>query len=378
MNATRTASKILLKLDYPAGFQFGSSTPEPSLGNNVWSLGDLSPGAERNISITGKIIDAFDGEEKTFHITSGSQSRGDKSVIDVVLNSLAHIVTIKKPFIEARLFVNGEHRREYAVDSKTPIRGEIEWTNNLDTKVNDLEIRAKISGNAVNRGTISAQEGFYNSSSDTITWDKNSLRSFREINPGDSGSVSFSVSPLSLFSTAGGILANPSINIDVSISGRESVEGYETADLNNSDRGVVRIISDVGFAAKALYYSGPFTNKGPIPTKVEQETTYTVQWSLSNTANNISKAVLRSSLPSWVNFVGTFSPSSENLTYNPSTREIIWNIGSIPKGAGITTASRAISFQIALTPSLSQAGNIPVIVNESILTGHDDFFYFGF
>jgi hypothetical protein len=301
------------------------------------------------------------------------QGKGDKSVIDVVLNSLAHTVTIKKPFIEVKLFINGINQREYAVDSKTPIRGEIEWTNNLDTKVNDLEIRAKISGNAVNRGTISTQEGFFNSSTDTITWDKNSIRSFREINPGDSGSVSFSVSPLSLFSTAGEILANPSINIDVSISGKESVEGYETADLDNSDRGVVRIISDVGFAGKALYYSGPFTNKGPIPPKVEEETTYTVQWSLSNTANNISKAVLRGSLPSWVNFVGTFSPSLENLTFNSSTREIVWNIGSISKGTGIVTAGRAVSFQIALTPSLSQVGNIPVIVNEGILTGHDDF-----
>ena len=124
---------------------------------------------------------------------------------------------------------------------------------------------------------------------------------------------------------------------------------------------------------KALYYSGPFTNTGLIPPKVEKETTYTVVWSLSNTANNISKGVVTSSLPSWIRFVGTISPNTEDLTYNPSTQEITWNIGSIAKGTGITGAGRSVSFQIAFIPSLSQVGTIPVIINDAILTGHDDF-----
>ncbi len=373
LNATRPASKILLKFNYPVGFQFMSSVPSPSLGNNVWSLGDLAPGAERNISVTGKMLDVSDGEEKTFHITSGSQLAGDKSAIGVVFNSLSHTIAIQKPFIEAKIFVNGVYQREYVTNTKTPIQGRIEWTNNLDTKVNDLEIRVKISGNAVDRKKITAQQGFFDSSIDTITWDKNSKDGFNEVNPGDSGSVVFSVSPLSLFSTAGGILPDPSININVSISGKQLIAGFATTDLNNSDSSIIRIISDVGFAAKALHYSGPFTNTGLVPPKVEKETTYTIQWSLSNTANNISKSVVRSSLPSWIKFTGSISPANEDLTYNPFTREIIWNAGRIPKGTGITLSTRNAFFQIAFFPSLSQVDTTPIIINEAILTGHDDF-----
>lgn len=373
LNATRTASKILLKLDYPVGFQFESSVPIPSLGNNIWSLGDIPPGAERNISITGKMFDVADGEEKTFHISSGSQSAGDKSMIDVVFNSLSHTITINKPFIEAKLFVNGAYQREYATNTKTPIQGEIRWINNLDTKVNDLEIRAKISGNVVDRKTINAQQGFYNSTTDTITWDKNSKNGFDEVNPGDSGSVNFSVSPLSLFSATGGLLPDPNISVDIAISGKQLVSGYATADLNNSDSSIVRIISDVGFAGKALYYSGPFTNTGPVPPKVEKETFYTIVWSLSNTANNISKGIVRSTIPSWIKFVGPISPSDEDLAYNPSTREIVWNIGRIPKGTGISAIGRSVYFRVSFTPSLSQVGTTPIIINDAILTGHDDF-----
>src|SRR3989344_4569118 len=281
LNATKPVSQVLLKVDYPVGFQFISAKPAPTFGNNVWYLGDLSPGAEQNISITGKMLDVFDGEEKVFHILSGSQSTTDKSTIDVVFNSVVHTVLIKKPLIEATLFINGVHQREYAVNSKTLITGQIRWTNNLETKINDLSIRAKISGNAVNRKSINEEQGFYNSSEDTIIWDKNSQSQFREVSPRDSGTVSFSLASLPLFSALNGMLVSPSVNIEITISGKQSLVAFVLENLTSQESSVIRIISDVGFAAKALYYSGPFVNKGSIPPKVEQETTYTVVWALS-------------------------------------------------------------------------------------------------
>jgi hypothetical protein len=373
LNATSPAPKILVKLDYPIGFQFGSSVPAPSFGNNVWNLGDLAPGSEHDISISGKMVDVSDGEEKTFNISSGSQSDTDKSVIGVVFNSIQQTVTIQKPFIEANLFINGVSQGEYATDAQTPISAEIRYANNLDTSVNDLQIQAKISGNAFNPKTIMAQQGFYDSSKNVITWDKNSKNGLAEVNPGDSGSVSFSVSPLSLVSATGGILSDPSINIEVDISGKQAAQGFAVNELNNSSSAIVRIISDVGFSTKALYYSGPFANTGPIPPKVGQATTYTVVWTLSNTANSISKAQINSTLPPWITFVGPILPADEDLTYNPSTRQIIWNVDRIPKGTGITGASRSVAFQVSFNPSLSQVGTVPIIINDAILTGHDDF-----
>jgi hypothetical protein len=169
------------------------------------------------------------------------------------------------------------------------------------------------------------------------------------------------------------MLSNPSINIEINISGKQSTEGFAVNELNNSTSSIIRIISDVGFSAKALYYSGPFTNTGPIPPKAEKSTTYTVVWTLSNTANDISKVQIHSTLPPWISFVGPFLPASENLTYNSSTKEIVWNADRIPKGTGIVGAKKEVAFQISFTPSLSQVGSIPTIINEATLTGHDDF-----
>jgi hypothetical protein len=373
LNATKATSKILVRLDYPVGFQFISAKPSPSVGNNIWNLGDLSPGAEKEISIIGKMIDVSDGEEKTFHVYSGTQSSSNTTTIGLIFNSLSHTVLIKKAFIEAKLYINGMYQREYAVDAKTSVQGEIRWINNLENKVNDLEITAKISGNALNTRTISAKEGFYNSSKNSIIWDKNSQYTFNEVTSGSSGSVSFSIASLPLFSDVGGIISDPTINIEVSITGKQALDGNSISELKNSESKIVRIISDIGLASKALYYFGPFDNIGPIPPKVENETTYTVSWSLSNTSNNISKTQIRSTFPQWIKFLGVVSPSLEDLTYNPSTKEILWNVGTVKKGTGITEPGREVFFQIALTPSLSQVGQVPIILNNTVLTGRDDF-----
>ncbi|MCX6757878.1 MAG: hypothetical protein NTZ44_03310 [Candidatus Nomurabacteria bacterium] len=372
LNATKPISGLLLKVDYPTGFQITTSNPTPTNGSNIWDLGDLSPGAERDISITGKIIGAGEGEQKSFHFFVGSPNASDKSSIGVIFNSVGHTVLIKKPFIQARLLVNGVYQSEYASDSNTNISGSIEWVNNLTTKLNDVSIVAKISGSALDKNKIISQNGFYNSLDNTITWDRNSLSQFTQVDPGDTGTVDFSLHPVSLFSS-GGLVSDPLIHIDVSISGKQPQEGNTVSMLTDSESKTIKIISDLGFINKALYYSGAFPNTGPIPPKVGQETTYTVVWSISNTSNNISKAKISSTLPSWARFVGPVSPAAEDLQYNANTKEIAWNIGIIPKGTGIAGGTKEVSFQIAFTPSLSQVGTAPILINDSALTAHDDF-----
>ncbi|MEK7588454.1 MAG: hypothetical protein AAB438_01415 [Patescibacteria group bacterium] len=373
LNASKGASKVLVKVDYPVGFQFVSAKPAPSYGNNVWNLGDMNPGSEGDIMILGKMIDVFDGEEKTFNVSTGSQSDSDKTLIGVIFNSLGHHIAIKKPFIEAKILVNGVYAREYATNANTEIRGEIRWVNNLDTRINDMQITARISGNGVSRKSINPQQGFYDSNRDVLIWDRNSQSRFAGINPGESGAVEFSLATLPLFSGVTGMLSDPLINIEVSVSGKQAIEGNITKEVKNSETKTIRLISDLSLNTKALYFSGPFENSGPIPPKVEKETTYTITWSLANTSNHISKAQVRSTLPPWIKYTGGIFPPAEDLSFNASTRELIWNIGGISRGTGITEANREVSFQISFTPSLSQRNTTPTLVNDATLTGHDDF-----
>ncbi len=373
VNSQERSERMLIKVDYPAGFQFSSSIPSPNLNNNIFELDNPEPGIEYQIAIKGRMVDVWDGDEKTFKIWSGSQSTQDKSDIDVVFSSLAHVVRINKPFIEANIFVGGSYSSEYASPSGSVITGEVRWVNNLDTKVNDMQIRLKLSGNALDRKSIKVPRGFYDSSIDTIIWDKNSDASFAEVDPGDSGLVSFSLLPKQLYSSSDGILNQPVIDLQASISGKQALSGNVSKKIESNDDKTVKIISNVGFSNQVFYYGGPFVNTGPIPPKVETETTYTVVWNLSNTSNTIRNTKIRATLPPWVNFIGTINPADANVTYNSNTKEVVWDIGTISKGAGFGNDSPKVSFQIVFKPSLSQLDDTPDLINDTILTGRDDF-----
>lgn len=373
LNATEAVKNMIIKVDYPLGFQFVSAAPAPDLGNNVFELGNLAPGADYQVTITGKMVDVFDGEEKNFKIWSGSQSQSEKSEIETVFNSVAQIIQVNKPFVEANIYVNGEYAKEYAIGSRTSMAGDIRWANNLGEKINDLQIKVKISGNAVDRKTIKSSRGFYQSLDDTITWDKNSDPNLASIPPGDYGSASFSLSPKQLFTSAEGILNQPVITLEVSVSGKQALEGNKTKVIETHEVKVVRVVSDVGLGSKVVYSSGPFQNTGPVPPKVEQETTYTVIWNITNTSNIVRGGKVRTTLPPWVRYVGTVSPSSASLNYNANNKEIVWDVGTIARGAGILGDGPEVAFQIAFTPSLSQLDETPTLVNNTVLTGHDDF-----
>lgn len=372
-NSTNSVPDTLVKVEYPQGFEFVSAKPAPSFGNNVWSIGDATPGAEKNISIEGKMVDVFDGEEKTFNIYTGLRSEKMKDEIEVIFNSLDHTVAIKKPFIESKLFVNGRYDKDYAVSANRKVNANIRWVNNLDTVLNDMEIKVNLSGNAFDRKTIEVDDGFYDSNTDTIVWNRSLVPDFKLINPGETDLVSFSFDTLSGYSGLSGILSDPYLNIGVNISGKYEVEGFVSKEIKSSESKIVRVISDITLLAKAIHFSGPFKNKGPMPPVVGKETTYTIVWSISNTSNNASKVKVSSSLPTWINFVGKVSPSDENLLYDSALRTIVWNVGNVKKGTGLTNLKKEVSFQVSFIPSLSQIDTSPLLINETTLTGYDDF-----
>lgn len=373
LNATKVATGMMIKVEYPFGFQFTKATPSPTLGNNVWSLGDISPGAESHIVIEGRMVDVFDGEEKTFQIRAGTQDKNDKSQIGVIFNSIGKTVAIVRPYLTAKVSINGSLDREVPINSKAFMQGRIEWANNLEYRLTDMEVRAKISGNAYDRRTVKAQTGFYNSVENTIVWNKNYDSAFASVPSGGSGNLIFSLSPLALYSATDGMLTQPTINIDVTITGKYSSDVGVNQNISNSESKIVKLITEPGLGTKALYGIGPLKNTGPIPPKAEQETTYTIVWALTNSANNISKAQVRATLPPWIVFKNAISPTNENMTYNSTTREIVWNAGNLPRGTGITSASREVAFQVGFTPSLSQVGEAPTLINQAVLTGMDDF-----
>jgi len=371
-NSDSIVENVALAVDYPFGFEPTNAIPESTYGNNVWEIGDMAADSKKTIKIVG-IMRGQDNEEKIFGVSAGKHDPNNNREIVVVYSSTFETVLIKKPFLGVELELNGDKLEEYVVDSKERIVGTLLWVNNLPTKIVDAVIEVKFGGKVLNKFSVSADSGFYNSSSNTIVWNKNSMSELGSIESGETGRMNFMFSSKSLLDSDIKDLQNPEITISVSVRGKRTSEDEATEEISEFVERKVLVNSDLRLTPRAIYYGGQFTNSGPLPPKAENATTYTVIWTVINSSNDVSDVEVRATLPPYVDWVGVSHPSYENISFNRSTGEVSWDIGRMDAGDGTVKPGREVSFQVALTPSVSHIGRTPAIVSNIVLTGEDDY-----
>jgi hypothetical protein len=372
-NTTKSIPSMVVRVEYPTGFKFKSATPSPTYLSNVWSIGTLTPGKPVDIKINGT-FSGQDGEERSFRVYTGEQSKTDKNEIATVYQSALHTVDLVRPFIEATLVINGQRGQEVVIRPRSPINVEIPWANNLPISVLDAEIKATISGDLIDRTTISPHGGYFNSSQNEIVWNRDTDPTFGTLEPGERGTVGFSFSTFSLYQN-NQLADKPTVTVSVSIAGKQPQEGNFLQSVDSFETRTAKITTDFALSSEAYYHAGPFTNTGPLPPKADQKTTYTIKWALTSSANNVKNVVVRAALPPSVHFLANSSPESEDISLDPITGEVVWNVGTVPRGAGLTTESepKSVYFQVELVPSIAQVGDTPTLVLETKATGIDAF-----
>lgn len=369
LNTEEAAENMMVVVDYPPGFDWKRSTPEPTFSNNIWFLGDLDKGAEKTIRVEGVIV-AEAGESRAFNIYAGTADPNDEQTIGTQFNSESYRIAIEQPFLDLALSINGSVGAESVAIAGQSTEGSINFSNSLDAKITDVEITAQFSGSAFDPDSISSDDGFYDSSTRTIIWNRETSSRLGTIDPGDRGELSFSFRPLPL---SGSSTKNPEIVIDLSIRGRKPELGNSFLEIENFIKKTVKFGTQLSITGHALYNSGPFQNSGPIPPTPGQSTTYTIVWSIANTINRVSGATVKATLPLYVEWVGATSPSGQSITYNAPTREVTWNIGTVEAGVGTSSSPRQVNFQVRLNPSSSQSGTAPNLVSDTVLTARDVF-----
>lgn len=63
----------------------------------------------------------------------------------------------------------------------------------------------------------------------------------------------------------------------------------------------------------------------------------------------------------------------EIFYYNVQTREIVWEIPKLNANTGVLSPSKEVVFQISVTPAEADVGKFLKILNETRVTGHDEF-----
>lgn len=363
---------LLLEVNYPSGFSFISASPAPVSGSNLWLVGDLSASASRTFKIRG-VIEGQEEEVKAFRLTAGLADSKNPRRLAVPYSSSFETLVIRRPFVGLSVTLSGDLAPEISLEPGRVVRGDISWVNNLPGRISDGELLVIFKSSLFSESSVSAKDGFYRSLDKTIIWSKGQLAELALIEPGEGGHLSWSFLPLTGAALVNSGVSNPAIDLEIVFRGiSENLEGgLRHFEVRESRR--IKLNSELRLSSRAVWSTGPFASSGPMPPRVNQETTYTVIWTITNTTNSIENAVVRATLPSYIRFVDNIFPEAEGVVFDSSRGEIAWDAGRVAQASGGTLARREVAFQIVLTPSISQLSATPVILSESRLTGTDSF-----
>ncbi len=371
-NTVIPLSDVLVKIEYPSGFTFTDASPKPTFGNNIWRIGTMDPAAKFTFKVRG-VLAGVDTQEKVFHTSVGAGNDQSEREIRTAYSTVLSTTVIQRPFIGINLLLGGKTADVAISHFGESISGAVNWQNNLPTRIINAQIVVRLFGSALDRSTISSGSGFYRSSDDTIVWDERQSSALADIEAGGSGSVNFSFSPLPSLSGSQ-LLTNPTISAEVTVRGKRISESGVPEEVKSVITQNVKISTQTQFKPWLVHYSGPFANTGPIPPRVEQETSYTIWWSIRNTSNTIVNTEVRATIPIYVKWAGSVSPTNAAISYDQVTHQIVWKPGDIPVGAGNgNIPPREVAFQLILTPSISQIQMTPVMLNNIRFTGTDSF-----
>lgn len=359
---------LRFEFDYPDGFSIQKTTPSPNEGNYVWNVPVLKKSNGGRIIITGP-LNGKEGETKSVSVSlkrkiGGQYVNYEKAeTSSVIANSLLGV----------NVLVNDSF--DYSAFAGDDLNYVIKYSNNSNYNLVGVNLTIKLEGEMYDIESLDTKGGYYDNSSSTILWNASTVSDFANLTPNKKGQVSFGIKLKSSIPSG----ATGSKNIFVRSSARLStpnVPALVGGDEIFAESNLVTKISAQPTLKQTVYYNDPaFGSFGPLPLEVGKETTFTVHWQIINPGNDMSGVKISGVLPAGVNWKNIVSVDSgqPEPTFNTNTSEVVWNLGVLPQGVGVTGAKYEASFQITVKPVINQRGGTILLTKSSKLVGIDTF-----
>ncbi len=357
---------IKVKIDYPDNFTFSSSDPRALEGNNIWYIGSLSAGQSGKIVAAGKLGGNRD-EIKTARVTIGANNNGEfisyneESVQTKIISSPLTIVQTVNDL------------KSLTANAGEMLRFKINYKNEGALGLRDVIITEHIDSTVLDYSTLDIDGGAYDANNKTITWKASDHKELKNLAAGQGGVIAFSIGVKGVIPVASTNDKNFVISSLAKIDSPDIPTPISMNKIISGNKMDIKLNSKLVLDVKGYYNDSKIPNSGPIPPAVSQETTYTIHFIASNVSNDIETAKVESVLPTSVSVTGVFFPEGSPLFYDERLNSIVWNIGNLPAGAGISSPAKEVAFQIKIKPSIDQFRKEAPLLNESVFSAKDSF-----
>jgi len=342
---------LRLKIEYPSGFEFIKSQPQ-ALEKTEWNLPVLNKTEGGRIEIKGRVSGDV-GQQKILKATLGLWREGEFTL----LKDLTKGIDLEESSLSIFQQINSASR--YFADMGDVLHYEIFFRNVGEGSFRDLFLVSKLDGKVFDFETIKTESGKFNIGDNSIVWDWRDVPMLQFLGQGEEGKVEFWINLKKDWQVSSPQDKNLSLKNKVIIS--QISEEFET-----------KINSKLEISQKGFFQDEIFGNSGPVPPKIGESTTYTIVWQAKNYYNDVKDIKVKAVLPREVKLTGKIFPEDSRLTFDSQSREIVWEVGDLEAGKGVSNEAPNVSFQVSLNPESYQIGQAPEICGRAKISGGDD------
>lgn len=362
-------SNVKVNVEYPKEFNFISANPPAFRNNETWNIGDLAPGEEVKIVISGNISGARD-DSKILRASVVAENEKGESVLYEEKEGTTKIVA--SPLFISQL---ADGKENININVGQSVYYTLSFGNTGEVGLRNSIITMKVNSQAVDYASLRAAGGFFDESSRTITWKASEIPDLAKLEPGSKKIFRFEIRTLKNLPISKKEDKNFTLETVVNIDSPDIPTPISENKIISSNRLELKINSPVVLDVKGFRFDDKMENFGPVPPFLGQETSYAIHWKITNASNDLENLKVNSFLPSGVKWTGKIYPESEanNLQYDNRTNQVIWEIGQMENGVGAVSSPREVVFQVSITPQINQVGSRVKLLDTSILTGKDLF-----
>lgn len=345
---------LRIKIQYPSGFEFIHAEPNP-LEEPEWKISSLNQTDGGRIKIRGR-LSAERGEQKLFQAQLGMIKDGEFWVLQETSRSIELI----EPSLYISQLINNSP--DYIARLGEFLHYEIFFKNIGQQPIQKKFLFVSLEGELFDLSTLKSITGEYGAGDNVIVWDWKKNPELRFLDVGQEGKIEFWIKTKELDNKIGAdslrfrLIKNPVLKNEIKIEGIKKT--FE-----------IKISSQIELAQRVYNNQEFFDNFGFLFSENSDKSEYVVLWQVRNTWNDLDNVKVKAILPINVLPTGKIFPEDASFTFDPESREIIWNIGKIGAFQYFKTPLN-LAFQVESSDS-SQINNVPILINQAEILAQD-------
>ncbi len=363
-----TLKNIKVSAEFPSGFVPASSTPAADDGfNNVWTISALATSTAGNAStsakqiiIRGKYSGVADSGNQEFKVRAELMNAGS-ALLAAEQSFTSNII---KDQLDLSLVVNGS-AVDQAVSFGDLLFYTLTYKNTGQDPLKNIILTANLNSQVLDWNTfIDNNSG--KTSGNIITWTGKEAPQLLNLQPGESGELSWQIRVKDL------------AGLNQAEVTKFSIENTASAQVTNKDGATDTVTgkvltnsinSDLSLQAAARYYdeNNLALGAGPIQPKSGSASSYNIKLTLANNLHNIGNIIVTANMPKNVNWDGKETHDTGDIAYSAKARKITWMISKLPKAAQGAEAD----FNLSITPTDNDIGRVLILLPEISLVAKD-------